>query len=87
VAALRPDGSASHTASDKPSKRPEKISFSQMREMGVRGVVICCIDSKCSHRIEVADDGRWGTRSGCPISNAVRFATCAAAVALSSARI
>jgi hypothetical protein len=40
-------------------KQPEKISFGEMREMGVRGVVICCTEHHCSHTVEVADAGRW----------------------------
>ena len=38
--------------------RPDKITFAQMREMGVRGVLIYCADHKCSHSIEMSAD-RW----------------------------
>jgi hypothetical protein len=36
-------------------ERPQKITFAEMRDMGVRGVVIYCQDYKCSH--STAD--RW----------------------------
>jgi hypothetical protein len=38
--------------------RPDKITFAQMRERGVRGVLIYCADHKCSHSIEMSAD-RW----------------------------
>jgi hypothetical protein len=38
--------------------RPDKITFAQMREMGVRGVLIYCADHRCSHSIEMSAD-RW----------------------------
>jgi hypothetical protein len=31
--------------------RPQKISFAQMRNSGVRGLLIYCSDYKCSHLI------------------------------------
>ena len=31
--------------------RPQKISFAQMRNNGVRGLLIYCSDYKCSHLI------------------------------------
>jgi hypothetical protein len=40
-------------------KRPDKITFGEMRQMGVRGVLIYCSDYNCSHSIEIADAGRW----------------------------
>ena len=39
-------------------KRPQKITFGGMREMGLRGVLIWCSDYKCSHSIAVSAD-RW----------------------------
>jgi hypothetical protein len=32
--------------------RPQKIMFGDMRDMGVRGVVIYCEDYRCSHSVE-----------------------------------
>jgi hypothetical protein len=31
--------------------RPQKITFGEMRESGVRGVLVYCADYKCSHSI------------------------------------
>jgi hypothetical protein len=39
--------------------RPDKITFAQMPEMGVRGVLIYCADHKCSHSIEMMSADRW----------------------------
>jgi hypothetical protein len=33
------------------AERPQKITFGEMREMGVRGVLIYCADYRCSHSI------------------------------------
>jgi hypothetical protein len=38
--------------------RPQKITFGDMREMGVRGVLIYCADYHCSHSIALSAD-RW----------------------------
>jgi hypothetical protein len=38
--------------------RPQKITFAQMRESGVRGILVYCSDYKCSHSIAVSAD-RW----------------------------
>jgi hypothetical protein len=40
------------------SDRPTKISFGDMREMGVRGVLVYCADYHCSHSIALSGD-RW----------------------------
>jgi hypothetical protein len=40
------------------SARPEKIMFGEMRDMGVRGVLIYCADYQCSHSIAINAD-RW----------------------------
>ena len=37
---------------------PEKITFREMRESGVRGILVYCTDYKCSHSIELSAD-RW----------------------------
>ena len=36
----------------------QKITFGEMRETGVRHVLIYCRDHKCSHHVEVSAD-RW----------------------------
>jgi hypothetical protein len=36
-----------------PAARPQKITFGEMREMGVRGVLVYCADFQCSHRVAV----------------------------------
>jgi hypothetical protein len=38
--------------------RPQKITFGDMREMGVRGVLIYCADYHCSHSVALNAD-RW----------------------------
>jgi hypothetical protein len=38
--------------------RPQKITFADMRDMGVRGLLIYCSDYKCSHLIAISGD-RW----------------------------
>jgi hypothetical protein len=37
---------------------PPKITFGEMRESGVRDVLIYCRDHRCSHSIEISAD-RW----------------------------
>ena len=36
--------------------RPQKITFAEMREMGVRGLLIYCADYRCSHSIAISGD-------------------------------
>jgi hypothetical protein len=38
--------------------RNQKITFGQMREMGVRGLLIYCLDYRCSHSLAISGD-RW----------------------------
>ena len=38
--------------------RPIKITFAEMRDMGVRGILIYCSDCHCSHSIAISGD-RW----------------------------
>jgi hypothetical protein len=38
--------------------RPQKITFADMRDMGVRGLLIYCSDYKCSHLVTMSGD-RW----------------------------
>ena len=37
--------------------RPTKITFGDMREQGVRGILIYCADYRCSHSIAISADG------------------------------
>jgi len=39
-------------------ERPQKIIFGEMRESGVRGVLIYCADYKCGHHIAISAD-QW----------------------------
>jgi hypothetical protein len=36
--------------------RPQKITFADMRDMGVRGLLIYCSDYRCSHLITMSGD-------------------------------
>jgi hypothetical protein len=54
-AASIPNGSAESWSM---SDRPQKITFRDMRESGVRGVLIYCSDYRCSHHIAISAD-RW----------------------------
>ena len=36
--------------------RPTKITFGEMREMGVRGLLVYCADYRCSHSIAISGD-------------------------------
>ena len=38
--------------------RPQKITFGDMRDMGVRGVLIYCADYHCSDSLAISAD-RW----------------------------
>jgi hypothetical protein len=38
--------------------RPQKITFDEMRETGVRGVLVYCADYHCGHRVTLSPD-RW----------------------------
>ena len=33
---------------------PQKIAFGEMRDMGVRGLLIYCADYRCSHSIAIS---------------------------------
>jgi hypothetical protein len=37
-------------------QRPQKITFGEMRESGVRGILIYCADYHCSHSIAISGD-------------------------------
>ena len=36
--------------------RPTKITFAEMRDMGVRGLLVYCADYHCSHSIAISAD-------------------------------
>jgi hypothetical protein len=36
--------------------RPQKITFGEMREMGVRGILVYCADYQCSHSVAMNAD-------------------------------
>jgi hypothetical protein len=36
--------------------RPQKITFAEMRDTGVRGILVYCADYRCSHSIAVSAD-------------------------------
>ena len=36
--------------------RPVKIAFAQMRNSGVRGILVYCCDYKCSHLVAISGD-------------------------------
>ena len=36
--------------------RPQKITFGEMRDMGVRGLLVYCADYRCSHSIAISGD-------------------------------
>ena len=38
--------------------RPQKITFAELCDMGVRGLLIYCQDYKCSHSLAISAD-RW----------------------------
>jgi hypothetical protein len=41
-----------------PIDRPIKITFAEMREAGVRGLLVYCQDYKCSHSLSISGD-QW----------------------------
>ena len=40
------------------TERPTKITFGEMRDMGVRGVLVYCADYRCSRSVALSAD-RW----------------------------
>lgn len=38
--------------------QPRKITFDDMRELGVRGVLVYCADHRCGHNVALSAD-RW----------------------------
>jgi hypothetical protein len=43
-------------------ERPVKITFAEMRDSGVRGIVVYCSDYRCSHSMALMAD-HWPGRS------------------------
>ena len=37
---------------------PQKITFAEMRDMGIRGLLVYCADYRCSHSIAISGD-QW----------------------------
>ena len=37
-------------------QRPQKITFGEMRESGIRGVLVYCSDHRCSHYVTASAD-------------------------------
>ena len=37
--------------------RPQKISFAEMRDMGVRGVIVLLRHYRCSHSLAISGNG------------------------------
>jgi hypothetical protein len=60
--------------------RPTKITFGEMRDMGVRGVVVDCQDYKCSHSQAISAD-QWPMMSGYPRLSSSSSASSAASAA------
>ena len=38
--------------------RPTKITFAELRESGVHGILVYCADYRCSHSVAISAD-RW----------------------------
>ncbi|WP_354100699.1 MULTISPECIES: hypothetical protein [unclassified Bradyrhizobium] len=41
---------------DQSQGRPVKITLGEMREMGLRGVLVYCADYRCSHHVALSAD-------------------------------
>jgi hypothetical protein len=63
----RRDGGNEHSAGSKISRsvertsvltRPQKVTLAEMRDTGVRGILVYCADFRCSHSIAISGD-RW----------------------------
>jgi hypothetical protein len=72
----------------KSARPPQKITFGELREMGIRGVLICCADYRCNHSGAVMAD-QWADdiKLGCRISRTVSPARSAAREALTFGQI
>jgi hypothetical protein len=68
------------------TERPQKITFGEMRDMGVRGILVWCADYRCSHSI--ASAAIVGpTMSGYPTLSIVSSARSAASAVPTCGRI
>jgi hypothetical protein len=38
------------------SDRPQKVTIAELREMGVRGLLVYCADYRCSHSIAISGE-------------------------------
>jgi hypothetical protein len=36
--------------------QPQKITFAELRDMGVRGILVYCADYRCSHSVAMSAD-------------------------------
>jgi hypothetical protein len=50
--------------------RSQKITFAEMREMDVRGILVYCADYHCSHSL-CDQQGQWPNDLGLRISSSV----------------
>ena len=41
--------------------RPKKITFAEMREMDVRGILVYCADYRCSHSLAISGESKAGS--------------------------
>jgi hypothetical protein len=64
------------------TERPQKITFAEMRDMGVRGLLVYCADYRCSHSIAISGDGCYVT----PRKGRSQSAACTRAVLAVAAR-
>ena len=53
--------------------RPTKISFGEMRDSGVRGILVYCADYHCSHSVAVR---RRRHRESGPLHSLAQLQTC-----------
>jgi hypothetical protein len=66
--------------------RPQKITFADMRDMGVRGLLISCADYCCSHSLAISGDA-WPDELRLSELSRVLFARPVATAALMCDRI
>jgi hypothetical protein len=54
----RPFGARPPDTHSTVADRPQKITFGEMRDMGIRGALVYCADHKCSHSVALSAD-QW----------------------------
>jgi hypothetical protein len=64
----------------------QKITFGEMREQGIRGVLIYCADYHCSHSLVISGD-RWPDETQAVRSRAALSAAPAASAVPMAARL